>query len=86
MINFVFLSDLVQDTGAAECTTCEAGYYCDSATTSRDDMLANKICPAGMTCDYGRSTAPDLQNDACITGHYCLSGDRVRPWCHGLKI
>ncbi|XP_022100039.1 zonadhesin-like [Acanthaster planci] len=64
------------DTGAAACTTCEAGYYCDSTTTSRDVMYSDKICPAGMTCDYGRTTAPDLENDFCRTGHYCLSGDK----------
>ncbi|KAJ8035012.1 hypothetical protein HOLleu_22086 [Holothuria leucospilota] len=67
---------LYSASGAAECTTCEAGYYCDSETTSQDDMYNYKICPAGMTCGYGRVAAPDLESDYCITGHYCLSGDQ----------
>ena len=66
-----------QDWGAAECDPCEAGHYCDSTTTSRDNMYAYKICPAGMTCDYSRTVAPDLENDPCPTGYYCLSGDKV---------
>ena len=70
-----------QDSGAAECTTCEAGFYCDSTTTSRDDMYNNKICPAGMFCNYSRIIAPDLENDYCPMGYYCLSGDRVCSWC-----
>ena len=40
-------------------------------------MYTYKICPAGMTCDYNRTAAPDLENDACVMGYYCLSGDKV---------
>nr|XP_054760934.1 uncharacterized protein LOC129267226 [Lytechinus pictus] len=64
------------DWGATSCTTCEPGYYCDERATTQTNMYAYKICPAGVTCAAGRISAPDLFNDACVAGSYCLSGDK----------
>lgn len=63
------------DTGAAVCTLCEAGHYCDDNATSITTMMNDMICPAGLECLPGRSTVPDLINDKCRLGHYCLRGN-----------
>ncbi|RUS80253.1 hypothetical protein EGW08_011982, partial [Elysia chlorotica] len=55
--------------GQYECLVCKAGYYCDNATTSEDDMLNNKKCTAGKFCTDGLS---DLsQATDCTIGKYC---------------
>ena len=38
-------------------------------------MTTEHVCPAGVTCEAGRDHAPDLVDDACPAGHYCLAGD-----------
>lgn len=59
------------------CSTCEAGFYCADDATSRVMMLNEMICPAGMHCPAGSTNAPDLVDNACKKGHYCLRGDEV---------
>ena len=76
---------LSQGPGASECTTCEAGHYCDSRTTSKAEMIGTKICPAGTHCPPGTLEKPDLHEStyACWKGHYCLRGDEVQlVGCH----
>ena len=53
-----------------KCEDCQAGYYCDSPTTSRKDM-EKKECPAGLFCNTTQAQMPDLTQNACKTGHYC---------------
>ena len=71
---------LLQGPGASECTTCEAGHYCDSRTTSKAEMIGTKICPAGTHCPPGTVEKPDLHEStySCWKGHYCLRGDEVQ--------
>lgn len=67
----------LQNNSAPECTICEAGYYCDTNTTSQLTMELTKFCPAGTHCDPGRTEPPDLLYDACPAGFYCPRGDQV---------
>ncbi|XP_071505048.1 uncharacterized protein [Diadema antillarum] len=55
--------------GKSSCETCEAGYYCDNATTSYADMTTNKRCPAGLYCTTGLHSLSEATN--CSTSHYC---------------
>ena len=85
MMDLITLCFLQQGPGASECTTCEAGHYCDSRTTSKAEMIATKICPAGTHCPPGTLEKPDLHDStyACWKGHYCLRGDEVQlVGCH----
>ena len=61
--------------GASECTTCEAGHYCDQNATTQAFMYSDRICPAGVECPPGMARQPDLVSDKCRVGHYCPSGD-----------
>lgn len=84
-IYFITFCLLSQGPGASECTTCEAGHYCDSRTTSKAEMIGTKICPAGTHCPPGTLEKPDLHDStyACWKGHYCLRGDEVQlVGCH----
>ena len=63
------------DTGAVTCLTCAAGYYCSQNATSWTYMQASAICPAGTECPPGMGNMPDLDNNPCRRGHYCLAGN-----------
>ncbi|EDV25654.1 uncharacterized protein TRIADDRAFT_55968 [Trichoplax adhaerens] len=65
------------DSGAWICSPCKSGHYCNSNHTSQSDMLTKLICGAGMWCKEGRSTAPNLVDDACPSGYYCVTGDKA---------
>ena len=59
------------------CSECKPGYYCDSETTSEEDMLNNKVCPEGTNCDEpGGGENPELVHNSCPLGYYCLPGDQ----------
>ena len=49
-----------------------SSYYCDNATTSEDDMLNNKKCPAGKYCAGGLSDVSQATD--CSLGKYCPEG------------
>ena len=50
-----------------------SSYYCDNTTTSEDDMLNNKKCPAGKYCAGGLSGVSQATD--CSVGKYCPEGE-----------
>lgn len=68
---------IFQSQGAFVCSICEVGFYCAGDATARTVMLRDMICPAGMHCPPGSDKAPDLVDNACDKGHYCLKGSEV---------
>lgn len=59
--------------GAASCTACKAGYYCDVADIGESVMLANKTCDAGLFCPAGTAVIPSSGTHACALGKYCTA-------------
>lgn len=59
--------------GAGSCTTCAAGTYCSSNTTSAAAAGA-QLCPAGTLCGAGQSKFPELTTEPCPAGFYCPVG------------
>ena len=50
---------------------CEAGHYCVAAT-SRDKMLNDFRCAAGIWCDAGVNVVPSKASHPCPFGKYCV--------------
>uniref|UniRef100_K3WJP5 Tyrosine-protein kinase ephrin type A/B receptor-like domain-containing protein n=1 Tax=Globisporangium ultimum (strain ATCC 200006 / CBS 805.95 / DAOM BR144) TaxID=431595 RepID=K3WJP5_GLOUD len=68
--------------GAKSCSVCEAGYFCNSKTTSLMNMKADTMswltpgslygkCYNGTYCPPGSDSEPALETDACPKGYYC---------------
>lgn len=44
-------------------------YYCDNVTTSYQDMIDNKKCPAGFYCPAGLESSDDKRD--CSKAYFC---------------
>ncbi|KAE9138231.1 hypothetical protein PF007_g1495 [Phytophthora fragariae] len=71
--------------GSKACSTCEAGYFCNSDTTSAANMRSNAVgwaapgalygtCYNGSYCPPGSDSEPALETDACPPGYFCPTG------------
>ena len=54
------------------CFVCSVGHFCDSITTSEDQMLKYKQCPPGQFCQEGLTTVNE--SVPCDAGFYCPQG------------
>jgi len=76
------------DDAAQTCSSCLAGHYCGSNTTtsialssgggswSKSADMSGK-CFNGTYCSVKMIRAPDLDRDACPAGYYCPSGATI---------
>ncbi|KPP71461.1 hypothetical protein Z043_109635 [Scleropages formosus] len=60
--------------GSASCLPCQRGHYCSSVATSREAMLSQMVCPAGLHCSQGLDREPQRSATLCPKGFYCPGG------------
>ncbi|XP_039224456.1 scavenger receptor class F member 1-like [Crotalus tigris] len=61
--------------GSTFCSSCLVGHFCADMNTSREIMLDQMVCPAGLLCPGGLAAVPKAEEHACPRGYYCPPGN-----------